>query len=507
MRAFLALAFCTLAPTLHAQPLSPYAPVQPDRTPLAEAQEVPFAFLLGLDGATPLFVNPARAARAKHRFVYGTVDPEQGNGPVSLSALVGSRDNRWLITAENLALTSDRENTSTFSDRVTQPNFFRTEERSERRTSTALDNGTRGRVLLVGRTDFGGYAFGLFGGYRQFGTETDRQSERSVREERDAIPSTSLNESTVTSRLEDRLEVFGVGAEVALAGRTWDVAASVSYQGGSDWDVFVESSDQTNRLTDESGSGFERVTTQERERENRIEASPQGVGFDALGTLRVGDHRDDYLFASAAGVFESGTGTYSQDFFLRRVERITQNGVTTEDRFLDEFDDGGDSDLSTRVLDFTLGYVYAHKGRRARVLAGLLPTASLNRVEAIDTGSVEFEPQADLLTFDRTALGVELPLHVHVPLKRSLALFGGGVYAYDYLRTEQTVEPLSPPSDLPEDFEQERMLSVTNTTFQSRNRLYGGATLALRSGLTAQAAFRGDLANFERWTVSLGYRF
>ena len=507
MRALLAALLFCLASTLQAQsiPFSPYTPVQPNRTPLAESAEVPFALLLGLDGATPLFVNPARAARSKNRFVYGTVHPVGAPNAVSFAALLGTRRSRWLVVAENVIYTQDYTSSDLTNQEFDRGDIIslRNVDRTNRRTIQNL--GTRGRLLRVGRTDFGGYAFGLFAGYGRESLVYESDAEYISRDLR-TEPNSNVFEVEEQNFTEDETTgiAYGLGAEFALAGQKWDLAAAASYQGSevlrtAEHSFLNVSESETTVSPTEI---YTRLTEREMASEARTDASPQGFGLDLVGTLQAGASRDDYLFTAASGAMLSGTGTYLLDYFERQFSRVDDNGSVTEDVVVDEREAAGEDDVTMRVLRLSLGYIYARKGRGAQVLAGVVPTAGFARVESLDASQIDVRR----IYTDVTVLGLQLPLHVHLPVKRSLALFGGGVYSYEHFEVEQAAEsiPLDDAGDLIV-IDQQRVDNTT--TFVSGGRLYGGAILSLRSGLTAQAAFRGDLANFEQWTVSLGYRF
>jgi hypothetical protein len=488
-------------------------PTLPDRTPLAAAVEVPFPLLLGLDGVTPLFVNPARAARADHRFVFGTVGRQDVPGtPVSVAALVGSRDGRWLVTARNAVSTQETSNTDMLSTRFDfDPNQTSTTETSTRVEQSSADVDTRARVTFVGRTDFGGYAVGLFGGYRTDNLARSLESDALFTSER-LFP--DFTDTRTDERLEDEVVDFdradySIGAEFALAGRRWDAVASLSYQGRTAKDAVSEQFiDRDESVQDyDDGRRFASLRRLTSDSEASLDGSPSGVAVEALGTLRTSRHRDDYLFGAVSGLFSGGDADAALRTERIQTFRTENNGEVSEqeDVFTDEA--SGTADLDAFVTEVTLGYVYARRKRGLIVLAGAVPSARFERRDATDArlggGVSVLHTEVEALR-----LALDLPLHVQVPVSRTLALFGGGVYRYSYQDATSSTRPVDPTSTLPDDLPFEERVSETDAqTVTSSSRLYGGAIFRLRSGLTAQAAFRGDLAQFSGWTVSLGYRF
>jgi hypothetical protein len=214
----------------HAQSVSAIGePIRPDRAPLAASAEVPAVLLLGLGGPTAAFVNPARSARFRDRFVYGTL--HRGGAPLTFVGLFGTRDRRWLLTADNHLAVREDSDVQTQSQSSDFPSGGSSSASSERvYESESITTITRARLLHVGRTDFGGYAFGLFGGYRSLRFEADRTTaSTSTRDFPEQSSTETRRQAGEQLQLEDNDDV-AVGAEAAFAGRTWDLAASVSYQ-------------------------------------------------------------------------------------------------------------------------------------------------------------------------------------------------------------------------------------------------------------------------------------
>ncbi len=419
-----------------------------------------------MDSPASVFANPARAARAKHRFIYGTlrpnVSPEQ---PVSFAALFGSRERRWLFTVENGV--RRQESTSIQTRLLTNPSapdMVLDEQRSERELVATQ---TRARATLISRTDFGGVAFGLFGGYRN-ATRFDLSEFVSMQ--------TGSGETSTTTRLiETSQDEVAVGAEVALAGRTWDLAASVSYQG--------RIADAERDFTDSFGD-IENINSVD------LEGSPAAVDVEVLGTVRMGRRRADYLFGSVDATFGGGSIESRLDLQQDMLDLTSET----------------EADLSGQATRVSLGYVYAHEHRGLTVLAALNPSGSFARTESLREGLSTPTPSVAREETDVTTLALTLPLYVRFSVTKRLDAFGGGAYTYGYEHTESTLRSI-PTTTLPEAPVVEQETERTSDALSSSSTLYAGAVMTFRSGLTAQAAFRGDLAALNRWTVSLGYRF
>lgn len=478
-------------------------PLRPVRTPLAHAAEVPDVLLLGLGGPTATLVNPARAARLRGRFVYGTIQPRSGGPePVSLVGLAGSRDRRWLVVAENSTYVDDFD--ESFIDRRTDAfpeNGTRIYESERIRSASRTNAVTRARLLLAGRTDFGGYAFGLFGGYRSADEDVVQSLTSFSNETRLSPPTADVRRQDADQSRHQHRDDFGVGVEVALAGRTWDLATSLSYQRRSS-DAGFEDAERTVRdfedpnttlmLDDRTSTAFS------------ADASPEAVDFEVLGALRMGERRDDYLFGAVTGTFGGGTAGYRGMSSSQRTLVQTLDGeVVNEESFSSTFDDAGEVDLDTRATRVSLGYVYARRHRGVTVLAALNPTAASERVDQADTGPA-FASKREI---EQLHVALNLPLYVRFDVTRRLEVFGGGVYSYAYRRTEVDERPLYPVDLLDGDPTIETVRDQTSETLASDSRFYAGALLTFRSGFAAQASFNGDLAAIDRWTVSLGYRF
>ncbi|MEM1042595.1 MAG: hypothetical protein AAGI91_08200 [Bacteroidota bacterium] len=487
-------------------------PIRPNRAPLALTEEVPAIFHLGLGDPAALFVNPARAARARQRFVYGTLradgSPEY---PVSFAGLFGSRDRRWLIAVENGVALDGNERTQTTTFEMLDSDLTREEVTQFSNEAESVLTSTRARLLFVSRTDFGGVAFGLFGGYRHTSSELveTRDVERTLRQTTSFSEVTDVRFDEERLRRDFRLDGYGVGAEVAFAGRTWDLAASVSYQGRAD-DLVSDVTDNRDETTEEDFEDGRRVVFISRTNvENRtsVEGSPSAVDFELVGALRTGRDQEDYLFGTVAGTF--GSGSVEADFrsatsfFTRRDE----DGVITETMNGTEVGGGEETDLATRATEVSLGYVFARKRRGVTVLAAVNPVGTFAHTEAVAISGFSPSPLPSRQETDATTLALHLPLFVRFNVSKRLEAFGGGTYAYAYNRTETESSPipLGDEPDLSNIFEE--TLERTTEQFSSDGRLYAGAVMTFRSGLTAQAVFRGDLAEIDRWTVSLGYRF
>ncbi|MEP0548267.1 MAG: hypothetical protein ABJF88_15125 [Rhodothermales bacterium] len=492
-------------------------PIRPDRTPLAAAAEVPDVFLLGLDGTTPLFVNPARAARADDRFVYGTVgdiESQFGSGvPISFDALFGTRDRRWLVSIDNAIASTSSTNEAAFT-RITEPDGGTTVTNDQDRLQQ-LDAdrvATRARVVLVGRTDFGGYAVGLFGGYRTNRTERLTDDTRRNVTDQTFGPTRRVQSSRqlFESLLDEGTDEYGIGIEAAFAGKRWDLAASLSYQGRTTSITLVNSNRSEQEFVEMSGgeivsSNLSRI---EQDNEREADASPSGVDFEILGTIRSGLSRGDYLFGLVTGTFASGSADLRTEDFSEQTIQTQSGGETSVDVITFEDDAAFDRDLGTWAGRLSLGYVYAHKRRGLTVLAGVNPHVTFLSADFLDASL--FTPFVGTFTeVDDRTISLDLPLHVEAPVSRRLALFGGGLYRYTFASFDVAQRPIrgedEPPIPFPVVIE-ESQRRETDTVFTNA-RLYAGALLTLRSGLTAQAAFRGDLAAYSGWTVSIGYRF
>ena len=483
-------------------------PIRPERAPLAITEEVPAIFWLGLDSPASVFVNPARAARSKDRFAYGTIRPDfSTEAPVSFAGLFGRGDRRWLVTAENGVSTVNRDETQTSVDRQDDPNFslLQTSERTSENETVATS--TRARAVFVSRTDFGGIAFGLYGGYRSAGLRFAFDDEREqtveqttpVREDRNRDQNQSLQRADA--------DAFGVGAELAFAGRTWDLAAAVSYQ-----QLAADAEQTASRFNlnetegvDFDGTPFERLDRYEETSRAAAEGTPRAVDVELVGALRTGRKRDDYLFGSVAGTFGSGTADAASSFESERFSRTLNGGVETET--LDQTSEARDAeaDLETRATHVSVGYVYAQRHRGLTILAAINPLGGFRHTESL---ALDGSARAGLTRRDRdeTVLALTLPLYVRFDVTKRLDAFGGGAYTYAYSRLD-TESRLVPLDTVPADGTEERTTEQTTEIFSSSGLLYAGAVFSFRSGLRAQASLNGTLSEITRWTVSLGYHF
>ena len=166
----------------------------------------------------------------------------------------------------------------------------------------------------------------------------------------------------------------------------------------------------------------------------------------------------------------------------------------------------GDVDLATRAARVSLGYVFARHRRGLSVLAAVNPRLDVLRFESA-LADLSGSAHPSLQETDQLTVALDLPLYLRFDVTKRLDVFGGGVYTYAYVRLETTDRPLYPDALLEEGQTLETTRSRTLDEIASSGRLFAGAVLTFRSGLTAQAAFRGDLAAIDGWTVSLGYRF
>ncbi len=230
------------------------------------------------------------------------------------------------------------------------------------------------------------------------------------------------------------------------------------------------------------------------------------MDFELLGTIQGGLSRGDYLFGLVTGTFASGAADIRTESSGEQTIQTQSGGETSVD--VSTFEDASDfgRDLDTWGGRLSLGYVYSYKRRGLTVLAGVNPNVQFLNADYLDSSI--FAPFAGTLTeYDDLTINLDLPLHVEAPVSRRFALFGGGQYRYTFASSDVERRPFSDEevTTVPETIEELRRRS-TDSVFSSA-RLYAGALLSLRSGLTAQAAFRGDLAAYSGWTVSIGYRF
>ena len=234
-----------------------------------------------------------------------------------------------------------------------------------------------------------------------------------------------------------------------------------------------------------------------------VEATPRAIDFEVIGALRAGRHRNDYLYGSVSGTYGNGTADYVSSTESRLVLVREVEGEIVEDIDTSTASDNeGDVDLTTSATQASLGYVYAHRNRRLTILAAVNPTAAFERIERVSPEAVPNAVPVSESVTDLTALALHLPLYMRFDVTRSLKAFGGGIYTYGYDRIESTNRPAAAAEG---GNESER--ARTTDLVRSSGRLFAGALLTFRSGLTAQASFHGDLAALEGWTVSLGYRF
>jgi hypothetical protein len=468
-----------------------------------------------------VFVNPARAAFERQRFVYGTLRRTGAGEPVSFAGLFGRRDRRWLVTAENRIFTRDNTDRETdvtlLTDEPTgQREFDRVSEFSNAIASTRI------RALLVSRTDFGGYALGVFGGYR---ASRDRSAQTSTQT---AVTTSRPPFSVFTQtqrRVDDNLrrwdqDDLGVGAEVAFAGRMWDLAAAVSYQRRMGETVqrrldLEASTAEIEGTSDDVPAQEESVRNRSEQRiDQAIDGTPSALDIDVVASLRAGADRPDYLFVAASGTVGSGDAEYRYTFldeeeFVREVGGV----VVQEQRSSESFDDAGKVALSAEAAEVSLGYVYVRRPERRRrrgpsgmtILAAVNPRGEFARTETATAdfgGNLRTSSQETAVT----SLALELPLYVRFGVTERLDAFGGGSFTYAYERRDIETQLLLP--DDPDDNRTDRITRERVTDqFSSQSRLYAGAVFSFRSGLTAQATFRGNLAELTRWAVSLGYRF
>lgn len=499
--AVLTLALCPLSALAQFGVSSIADPIRPARAPLAHADEVPEVLHLGLGGPTAALVNPARAARLRHRFAYGTIRTRNDLAePVSVTVLGGTRDRRWLIVADNALFTRNTDATLSETRTTTGPGGTVTSESEQTSEMSRTASLTRVRLLQVGRTDFGGFAIGLYGGYR--GTDSNVSRTSAAFDEDPVLPSTSNRRQRSEDLQQLRRDDFAVGAEAAFAGETWDLAAAASYQRRTAEARLSMSSFLEQDFVEPDQTIFEQreaMTTQ------AIDGAPEAVDVEVIGALRAGQRRDDYLFAAVRGTFGGGTADYgslleSERLFVRTVD----GEVVEQDESSDLVDDFGAIDLNARDVRVSVGYVYAQRGRRLTVLAGLNPVARFGRVERAAAEGPLFTVLEE--TDERTELALQLPLYARFDVTERLEAFGGGVVTYTYERMEMTQQPRF-SGDVSGQFELVQTRAQTTDTVSSDGRFYAGALFTFDSGLTAQAAMRGDLANIDRWTVSLGYRF
>lgn len=500
-------------------------PIRPDRAPLAIADEVPAIFFLGMGGPTATFVNPARAAHAEHRFVYGTIRPQNAPAePVSLAGLFGTRNRRWLVTAENRVFTRENSDTQTQTQTSRDPVEDRTTESESSRSidQSNTSASTRARVLLVSHTDFGGVAFGLFGGYRT-ASDRDETSDHSDFDALTITPDGTFTQSDRRRRVQrqhtDRDDI-GVGAEVALAGRRWDLAAAVSYQRRAA-EASVLSDDDDRRTTASTAPDLEEAVRSRdlRLTEQALDGTPSAVDFDVVAALHVGDGRGDYLYGSVTGTYGDGAADYAFVFSEERSRVREINGEVLEESFeATAAEDAGEVALGTQTTRASLGYVYARTpGRKRRgwtgrsgsehgmtILAAVNPQGGFARTES---AVVENNLLVTRRETEQTTLAVEFPLYVRFNVTERLEAFGGGTYTYAYTRTETAEEPLLPADAVPEGTTIRLIENRTTGLVTTDARLYAGAVFTFRSGFTAQASLRGNLAEVSGWTVSMGYHF
>jgi hypothetical protein len=476
-------------------------PIRPARAPLAHAEEVSDVLLLGLGGPTAALVNPARAARLRHRFAYGTIRPQEDRAePVSFTGLVGTRDRRWLIVADNAIFTRNTDAVISETRTMPDPGGTVTSEFERVNETSSTASLTRVRLLHVGRTDFGGFAVGLYGGYR--GGDSNLSQTTSALDEDPVPPNTSERRQRSENLQQLRSDDFAVGVEAAFAGDTWDLAAAASYQRRTADATLSMSSFLQQDVVNPAQTFFER---REESTVQAIEGSPEAVDVEVIGALRAGQRRDDYLFGAVRGTFGGGTADYRSAFDSERLLVVSVDGeVVEQNETSDSRDDAGAVDLETRDVRVSLGYVYAQRGRSLTVLAALNPMAAFGRVDRAAAEGPFFSVLEE--RDERTEIALQLPLYVRFDVTKRLETFGGGVFTYAYERLEMTQRPRF-SGDLTGQTEIELTREQIVDTFSSDGRLYAGALFTVRSGLTAQAAVRGDLAAIDGWTVSLGYRF
>jgi hypothetical protein len=102
---------------------------------------------------------------------------------------------------------------------------------------------------------------------------------------------------------------------------------------------------------------------------------------------------------------------------------------------------------------------------------------------------------------------VQIPIHVNFTPTNWFSLFGGLNYRYSYLYekinstypVEQNLRPVVGTTL--------RSVSQVLSSLNSTSAVFAGVELRHASGLQTQIAFRGNLANYTSWNISLGYVF
>ena len=560
----LALSVAALAAAAEAQSPAPLVePFRPNRTPLAATAEVPGGFeLFVADPVSQALFNPARLGLSTRRgrrgrqgeppagrFVYGTVRPSAAvpapavdpwatpaaypfpntgavfvpsrrtlytPNAVAVAAAFGSDALRWVVTAEHQALLDRHDRDRALDIQEDAPSF-----RSEDSGTEDLDyHEARARVAAVGRAGAVGYSVGVFGGYRFAHREVSSFSlSREDRYPEMPLPEYSRSERERTTEQEGFDEAFGVGAEFGVASKRLDLVGTLSFQRRRARGTYLsdrfERSESASQFPD---SLFVRRLVRDEDERGRTGFEANAFDGSLFTALYVGDGPEaDAFTLEAFGTVGGGAATsVASTLYLNQYFEGSEGALELVQEDRTAFDGAASSlDPDGYHVGGALGYVHRRRFGRTAVVAGArLAAAGGRRRDAVAPGAIAdylyprypFQAVVEDAQADFFAATATLPLHAEAPVAGPFRLFGGGVFSYDLAYAKGRYD-LRRGVTSPEVVEVQETYREEGRRFESDGRFYLGTRLRTKSGLAAQAAFRGSLSSFGGWTVSLGYHF
>ena len=510
--------------------LSQAQPVTFNPNMLTYSQGLPNDLLIfAPDTAVRILFNPARAVSFGRSFVYtnylpsssGPVTIVQANslsgssglyvptpsGPtISFAALFNNDASPWLLQFSNWVY---RYSNEAASDQITLPASGMPLNAPNNNSSLSSGSLTALKLSKIGTTSGGSYSLGVFGIIFPENTATDYVSTT------DPYGNTSSNPSIVThqsyssqTHTPSASSKYELGVEYSAAGTDWDFIGSVSFEKN-----VAKSS--TTYLYDYEYSYMSPTDTSSDGNSTHIASSkdnePSIVGlhlyYQHAASLIT---PEDHFFISPYFYYSGETMSYSQSGYQYSWYRdlsAAPSGDTSQAR----------ESLSQNAHDWgsqvSFGYVVTQRLQDIEIVAALNPLVGYDDFNDINSlyyvpyySSQNGLPYTYPLNRHRIfSAVVQIPIYVdYTPVGWS-SVFGGLNYRYSYLHEKLSSSFPLEQDILPVQGSTLRSGSGTASMLNSSSTVFAGVELRHASGLQTQISFRGNLANYSYWNISLGY--
>ena len=496
---------------------------------LAHSQGLPNDFLLfSPDTSVQILFNPARAALSEQRFVYTNYLPNSSSpltmlqtsslqrdngyrykspnysGPtISAATLFDGGGSIWLLQLSNWVY----RNAADFNS-STQISLQPTYSGNRLTNSSSLSNGslTAMKLSKIGTMGNNSYSIGAFG--IVFPQDENSNDNRTNEEYTPAIPSYSSERHykyVDKNRSQGKNSKYAFGLEFSLAGSEWDMIVGITMQKNEMDGTSTYNSNTYNsyKYTSDTNTTIQSMNgTAETKTDNPFVYGLSGYYRHSSDLITSTDHYfiSSNIYYSKNSLFykQNGEGVY----WYQRNSNIPDSDTTNFSLYQKEQATNWGAALS-------FGYLITRKLFDIEILLGFNPRLGYDKFKNanplfpyLSSSSIEM---ASINEHQIWSTSLQIPIYLNYTPVNWFSLFGGlnykYVYIYERINGLQQFQQNQNGQNIVTNQSQTQALSNLN----SSSNVYAGMELRHASGLHIQIAFRGSIASYSGWNISLGY--